>query len=132
MIDLCKWQHFAHGIAYSVDRSRAHISLVLKKNRLVAVGTNQFKTHPMTQQYGYMLPYMHSELDAYRKVKRAGLTDLTLVNFRFSKTGKLGMARPCKYCMPWCINTFDLIYYSDEKGNICECTTQDCLPEVSG
>ena len=131
-MDLNKWRDFAHGIAYTVDRNRAHISLVLKKNRLVAVGTNEFKTHPMTQQYGYILPYMHSELDAYRKIKRVGHTGLTLLNFRFSKTGQLGMARPCKYCTPWCVHTFDNIIYSDEKGVMREFNVQDSLPSVQG
>lgn len=114
-MNLTKWEDLARHISTTVDRHRAHISLIVRKNQLVAIGTNTWKTHPMTVQYGYMTPYMHSELDAYRKIK-VPMDRLELINFRFSKTGKLGMSRPCVYCMPWCSHIFDRIIYTNEKG----------------
>ena len=112
-----RWTDIAKHIASTIDRDKAHVSLIVRKNQLLAVGTNNWKTHPKTMQMGYMYPYMHSELDAFRKIKIP--TDrLVLYNFRFSKTGKLGMARPCKFCMPWCHQIFDKIVFSNEDGNI--------------
>jgi len=111
------WIELAKHIASTVDRDRAHISLIVRKNRLLAVGTNNWKTHPKTAEYGYMYPYLHSELDAFRKIKTPH-DKMVLYNFRFSKTGRLGMSKPCKFCMPWCSHVFDRIIYSNEEGKI--------------
>jgi hypothetical protein len=110
-----KWEHLAFKIAETIDRDKAHVSLIVRKNQLVAIGTNNWKTHPKTVEYGYMYPYLHSELDAFRKIKTP-LDKLVLFNFRISKTGKLGMSRPCKFCMPWCSQVFDRVIYSNENG----------------
>ena len=117
---LCQsWFDLAKQISLTVQRDRVHVSLVIRKNKLISVGTNNWKTHPRTVELGYMLPYLHSELDAVRKINTS-LDKLTLINYRFSKTGHIGMSRPCKYCMPWCINMFDKIYYTNEEGILVE------------
>jgi hypothetical protein len=64
-----------------------------------------------------MLPYLHSELDAFRKLDD-NFDKLVLMNYRFSKTGHIGMSKPCKFCMPWCINLFDKIFYTNEIGEM--------------
>ena len=117
---LCQsWFELAKQISLTVQRDRMHVSLVIRKNKLISVGTNNWKTHPKTIKLGYMLPYLHSELDAVRKINTS-LDKLTLINYRFSKTGHVGMSRPCKYCMPWCVNMFDKIYYTNEEGILVE------------
>lgn len=117
-MDITNWLNLAKIISSSVDRHRVHISLIVRKKKtLISIGTNTFKTHPRVMKYGYMLPYLHSELDAFRKIKTPS-DKLTLLNFRFSRTGKLGMAKPCPYCMPWCSTVFDNIFYSDHTGKI--------------
>ena len=113
------WIELSRKISETVQRDRAHISLVIRKNKVIAVGTNNWKTHPKTVELGYMLPYLHSELDAVRKIQ-CNMDKLILVNTRFSKTGHIGMSRPCKYCMPWCANMFDKIYYTNEEGILVE------------
>ena len=110
-----RWLELAKHIASTANRDRAHVSIITRKNRLIAVGTNNWKTHPRTAMLGYMYPYLHSELDAYRKIKTP-LDRLTLLNFRISTTGKLGMSRPCKFCMPWCSEIFDRIVFTNDKG----------------
>jgi hypothetical protein len=112
-----RWHDLARHIATTVNRDRAHVSLIVRKNQLLAVGTNNWKTHPKTVEFGYMYPYLHSELDAFRKIK-VPQDKLVLYNYRFSKTGKLGMSKPCKFCMPWCSHVFDRIVYSNEEGKI--------------
>jgi hypothetical protein len=117
---LCQsWFDLAKQISLTVQRDRVHVSLVIRKNKLISVGTNNWKTHPKTVELGYMLPYLHSELDAVRKINTS-IDKLTLINYRFSKTGHVGMSRPCKYCMPWCVNMFDNIYYTNEEGILVE------------
>lgn len=110
-----KWIEIARHVASTIDRDKAHVSLIVRKNQLLAVGTNSWKTHPKAVKYGYMYPFLHSELDAYRKIK-IPMDRLTLYNYRFSKTGKLGMSRPCKFCMPWCSQIFEKIVYSTHEG----------------
>lgn len=113
------WLDLAKQISLTVQRDRVHVSLVIRKNKLIAVGTNNWKTHPKTVELGYMLPYLHSELDAFRKLD-SNIDKLTLINYRFSKTGHIGMSKPCKFCMPWCVNIFDKIFYTNEVGEMVE------------
>lgn len=112
-----KYIELAKQISTTVNRKRAHVSFIVKKNKIISIGTNAWKTHPKAVEYGYMLPYLHSELDAFRKLKHQE-KNLTLINFRLTKTEVLGMSKPCIYCMPWCSTVFDKIIYSDENGKI--------------
>ena len=113
------WLELGRKISETVQRDRVHVSLIVRKNKLITVGTNNWKTHPKTVELGYMLPYLHSELDAFRKLD-GNFDKLVLMNYRFSKTGCIGMSKPCKYCMPWCVNMFDKIYYTNEEGILVE------------
>ena len=99
-------------------KTRTHISFVLHKQKLLCAGIEQRnKTHTLAQKYGYKYPTIHSELDAYNKLTRNERTlPLVLVNARVSVTGKIGMARPCKYCMGWVDALFDEIWYTNEEG----------------
>jgi hypothetical protein len=119
-----RWIDIARHVASTINREKQHVSLIVRKNQLIAVGTNHWKTHPKTVEMGYMYPYMHSELDAFRKIKTP-MDKLVLLNYRFSKTGKLGMARPCKFCMPWCSQIFDRIVFSNEEGIFDEHCSRD-------
>jgi len=109
------------GIAYplclDIPRQKKHVSLVLVKNKIVATGSNYFKTHPMAKEIGYPFDEMHSELDAFRKVpKHLRDENLILMNFRFNQFGQMRMARPCKLCLGWCKEVFHTIYYSTNEG----------------
>lgn len=96
-----------------------HVSIVLSNKSIVAVGTNEKKTHPLNVKYGYKWELIHSELSAYSKIRyRQG--NFVLLNFRFNKTGILRGSKPCKYCLPWCIEVFDEIWYSTNKGTMME------------
>lgn len=114
-----EWLETAQHIASTVDRDRKHISLIVRKNKLVAVGTNSWKTHPDCRSLGYKFDWKHSELDAYIKIKNRGFDKLELLNFRFSRANSVvGMSKPCVHCMPWCEAIFDKIYYTDTQGSI--------------
>lgn len=97
------------------EHSRRHISLAFDGKHLIRTGMNQRKTHPKAQSLGYNRPTIHSELDLFRQLHSLGwdeLDKLTLVNIRLSKTGILGMAKPCPCCMEWCKEFFNDIYWS--------------------
>lgn len=92
-----------------------HVSIVMSGKSIVAIGTNGGKTHTLAHKYGYRYNRIHSELDAFTKIRyRDG--HFVLVNFRFNNDGELRNSRPCKYCMPWVVEFFPEIWYSTDKG----------------
>lgn len=105
----------AYPLCLEIPRPKKHVSLILRKGKVVAIGSNAMKTHPIAKEHGYMFEEMHSELDAFLKVdppKR----DLVLFNIRFNRFGQMRMARPCHRCMPWCVGCFDAIWYTTNEG----------------
>jgi len=111
-----------------VNRDFRHISIVLEKNRVVAIGDNQIKSHPLAAKLAYRFENLHSELSAYIKIRHEYRTNpalmrphpnkLTLVNFRFNNRGELRLSKPCAKCSAWCPLVFDEIYYSNNLGQI--------------
>jgi hypothetical protein len=97
-----------------------HVSIILSNKSIVAIGVNSYtKTHPFNKFNNYSGEFIHSELDAYCKVRHKN-TNLILLNFRFNNQYKLNLAKPCKYCIGWCYEVFDKIYYSTEWGDLCK------------
>lgn len=80
------------------------------------MGTNHGKMHPEALRKGYTSPYLHSELDAFRKIRFQDHKNLTLINYRFTITGKTAMSMPCPICMMWCKEVFNKIYYTNREG----------------
>lgn len=97
--------------------NRTHFSFVLRKNKIVSIGEEKrHKTHTLADELGYKYPTIHSELDAYTKIPKNNRDGLVLVNTRVSPTGRLGMSRPCVYCMGWVVEVFDEIYFTNQDG----------------
>lgn len=96
-----------------------HVSLILHKSTPISIGVNKRKTHPLAAAYKYRFHEVHSELDAWIKVKDR-CKDYTLVNFRFGHLNEWRMARPCALCMPWCKELFKEIYYTTRHGMVRE------------
>jgi hypothetical protein len=106
-----------YPLCLDINRQKKHISLVLHKKKIVAMGCNHFKTHPKTVEYGYMFEEMHSELDAYRKIPKNLLKKkLILVNLRYNRFGEMRMSKPCHICESWCRQIFSKIYYTTDSG----------------
>lgn len=99
-----------------VPRAKKHVSMIVRKGRLLAVGTNAFKGHPLASRLGYRYEEQHSELNALLRCSERDR--LTLINVRYNRSGELRMARPCPLCLPWCCTLFDQIYYSCPDGKV--------------
>ena len=113
---IMRFVDLALPICQGIDRVKRHASLIVRKGRLLAVGTNAFKGHPVAHKLGYRYSEMHSELNA---LLRCDSRDrLTLINVRYNRQGQLRMARPCPLCLPWCQAMFDEIYYSCPDGKV--------------
>jgi hypothetical protein len=101
-------------ICLDIPRTKKHVSLIVRKGRLLAVGTNVFKGHPIASKIGYRFGEQHSELNAFLKCSQ--IDRLILINVRFNKDQQMRMARPCALCMPWCSALFEEIYYTCPDG----------------
>lgn len=107
----------AAGIASLSDHSKQfrHVSIIIQGKSIVGIGMNGYKTHSITAKAGYRGNLIHSEIDAYSKIRHR-IGSFVLVNFRFNRKGDLRNSMPCKYCLPWCLEVFDEIWYSTDDG----------------
>ena len=76
-----------------------HYSFIVQQEKIVGFGMNR-RSSPLTL-LGYPdYSKMHSEIDAYFKVK--GILEknksFEVVNIRLTKTNKIVMSQPCKCC----------------------------------
>ena len=103
--------------AVEIPRPKKHVSIIVRKNEIVSVGTNNFRTHPRAKEHGYLFDEVHSELDALLRYK--GPKDhLKLFNFRYNRFGDMRMSKPCCICLPWCDALFSQIWYTTNEGII--------------
>jgi hypothetical protein len=123
----CNIYSLAKELCLHIDRAKRHCSIIIRKDRVISVGTNKMKTHPMAKKYGYLFDELHSELDAFRKCnERDGLE---LWNFRFNRFGNERLSCPCSKCLPWCFEVFDNIYYTTGTG-ISELSTDNLRSKI--
>jgi len=85
-----------------------HGSCIVKRGRIIAQGTNQYKSHPLQRQYNISQRqdiindaphYIHAEISALTKVKNIDLSDAEIYVYRLSLTGRPAISRPCAACM---------------------------------
>lgn len=84
------------------DKNR-HAASIYIGNRLVSVGVNQLKTHPLQKKFGMNAEaiYLHAEVDAIRNaLKRVSPLDLQNATLYVakSKNGTARMSKPCTGC----------------------------------
>jgi len=70
-------------------------ALVVKKNRVLSVGYNNPKTHPLAKT---KMRQLHAEMDAIIGCNAEQLDGAELVVVRARRDKKVGMAKPCKAC----------------------------------
>jgi hypothetical protein len=118
-----EYLNIAMSLIGDIDCTNKHISFIIQRNRILSIGTNSSKTHPLAVRKGYPLEQMHSELTAViRAGRNVELKKCRLVNVRLSSTSLvvdrpiLRLSKPCKICSSWCLGLFKEIYYTDENG----------------
>ena len=70
-------------------------ALVVKKKRVLAVGYNNPKTHPLAKT---KMRQLHAELAACIRCSRDELKGAELIVVRARRDRKVGMAKPCAAC----------------------------------
>lgn len=87
----------------SLFQKNRHAAAIYIGNKLISVGVNQLKSHPLQAQFGINSDaiFLHAEIDAIKNaLKRVSLTELqkaTLYVVR-TKNGTMKMSKPCGGC----------------------------------
>jgi hypothetical protein len=83
-----------------------HYSYAIVGNAIWCVGKNKSDT-PLIH-FGYTQrvpdPKIHSELDAYKKLRKMlpiAKTEWELVNVRVNRSGEMKISKPCEVCQEW-------------------------------
>lgn len=108
-----------------------HFSFILNKKRIISIGTNQQKTHPIhlknrkvsTRTGEDFSDQKHtcSEFNAINKLKRLTNIDTKkciIINLRYDRNKKLALAKPCMSCTSLlAFHEFKRVLWTDNNGN---------------
>lgn len=111
---------------HNADLRCRHFSFILDRNRIISIGLNSPKTHPLNLKYNYVnknnqkisdIVGTHSELSAVIKLGEEDCSGLTLVNTRINRNNQLDFSAPCSGCCDM-INqlNFKNVYFSNIQG----------------
>jgi hypothetical protein len=85
-----------------------HFSFIYDKNKLLSIGINSPKTHPLNLKYNYInkqkdnishIVGTHSEMSAVIKLGFEFCEGLTIVNTRINRKNEIDNSYPCNGCM---------------------------------
>lgn len=120
-------KELARVVAMSRNQRSNHVALVTRKNRLIAVGVNTDKTHPIAKNLkrARQAETQCAELNAALKIglsHRDGVydfSDMVMTVVRVGKDGKLMMSKPCIGCQKMLAQCgFKRVMYSNSVGEI--------------
>ena len=95
----------ARIVSYNSDHHRFKIgAVIVKKNRIIAIGTNTEKTHPIQKHYDKFRKFpthhrIHAEIKAIINSKLNHLDGCSIYIYRETKSGHLANSRPCPSCI---------------------------------
>ena len=101
-----KFLKVAKAVSQTSDFFRIHIgAVIVKKNRIISVGCNLLKTHPIQKKYDVyrgidedcIRHRLHAEMACILAAKE-DLSGATIYIYRENRNGELGMCRPCCAC----------------------------------
>jgi len=115
---------------HPTDQRCRHFSFIMYKKRILSIGVNTPKTHPLNLKHNYVnkrnipihdLVGTHSELSAVIKLGTDDCDGLIMVNTRVNRNNEIDFSMPCKGCTSFLETlNFKRIYYSDKDGNFLE------------
>ena len=98
---LVRQQRFAKiavELAGALEQDVTHqlCALVVQKNRVLSVGYNQPKTHPISADT--RMKQLHAEMHAVIQCPNRDLEGADVIVARTRPSGKPGLAKPCEVC----------------------------------
>lgn len=102
-------------------KKNRHAAAIYIGNRLISIGVNQLKSHPLQAKFGHNEEaiFLHAEIDAIRnalkRVNSLALQRATLYVAR-SKNGRMRLSKPCSGCQKAIIhfNISNVIWTEDD------------------
>jgi deoxycytidylate deaminase len=111
---------------HNADLRCRHFSFILDKTKIISIGLNSLKTHPLNLKYNYVnknkekisdIVGTHSELSAVIKLGEEDCSGLTLVNTRINRNDELDFSAPCNGCSDMVRQlNFKQVWYSNANG----------------
>jgi deoxycytidylate deaminase len=111
---------------HSADLRCRHFSFIAHRNRIISIGLNSSKTHPLNLKYNYInknkekisdIVGTHSELNAVIKLGEEDCSKLTLINTRINRNNELDYSAPCNGCADMIKQlNFQNVFYSTNSG----------------
>jgi deoxycytidylate deaminase len=105
----------------NLERRTSHIAFLIKKSKIVHIGFNLAKSHPITKNYKYQEHQhtgVHAELNACIKSGKENLNKYKLIVIRINRSNTITNSKPCIGCQG-IIKQFNVgqVWYSTDKGN---------------
>lgn len=127
MKKIIKFLHLARCMAENSDVYKyKHGACVVKKGKILAVGYNQYKSHPLQKMYNKTAKtsktandpyYVHAEVKALSKLKDMDLSDCEIYVYRLNCQGQNSISRPCNACMAAIVESgIKKIIYTTDTG----------------
>lgn len=122
----------AAEFSLNIARSRSvwhrcrHISFIFKGSRILSVGVNSKKTHPLNSLYSYVGRFgedissfvgTHSEMKAVLNSDRHFSRGMKFVNLRLNRNMEFDSSRPCLGCEQMLSRLgFSEVFHTDSDG----------------
>jgi tRNA(Arg) A34 adenosine deaminase TadA len=106
------------------NNKNRHIAAIVYKNKIIAIGRNLNKTHPLAELFSRRpgAIYLHAEIDAIRRIPNSiPLKECSLVVIRTDRRNQLMYSKPCEGCLR-AIKQYELekVFYSTSEGGLDE------------
>jgi deoxycytidylate deaminase len=112
---------------HPTDQRCRHFSFILHKKKILAVGFNTPKTHPINLKHNFVnkknipihdLVGTHSELSAVIKLGTEDCDGLVMVNTRVNRKNEIDSSMPCTGCTSFLQTlNFKKILYTNKQGD---------------
>ena len=109
---------FALVPANRKDSQFFHVAAIFQRNKILSIGQNSFKTHPIAKEYGHKGNCLHAESSS---IIRHGLEDcsgLSIAVLRIGRKNNLTTSKPCVACETL-IKSVGIrkVYYTNKIGD---------------
>lgn len=85
----------------NLERRTSHVAFLIKKSKIVHIGINLAKSHPLTKNHKYQEHQhtgVHAELNACIKSGKENLSKYKLVVIRINRSNQMTNSKPCLGC----------------------------------
>jgi deoxycytidylate deaminase len=128
MINFNKFLEIAFALngKHKFNQRCKHFSFIYEKNKIISIGINNSKTHPLNLRYNYInkqkskishIVGTHSEMKAVIKSGLSVFQNMTIINIRINRKNKIDYSCPCNGCLEMLMDlNFSKIYYTTKDG----------------